>query len=245
GNDGVFETTQGTIRTQLRAQYGNSTADAGLRVRVSGDAGNTWINVLEVTPSKFTYGAHAVWHAGNDGAGSGLDADLLDGQDGSFYRNASNLNAGTLPAARFNDTSHGQRGGGNLHTVATPTTAGFMSAEDKAKLDGIEAGAEVNQNAFSRVAVAGQSAVQATAKTDTLNLSAGANIQITTSASDKRVVISSAHNHRQQYAELPVAVDRLGYGVVRGLKVTAKNPPGMSVIVEPGLAHLPSGQRIE
>src|SRR5690606_12708483 len=149
-----------------------------------------------------------VWHEGNDGAGSGLDADLLDGQNGSFYRNASNLNAGTLPAARFNDTSHGQRGGGNLHAVATPTTAGFMSAEDKAKLDGIEAGAEVNQNAFSRVAVAGQSAVQATAKTDTLNLSAGANIQITTSASDKRVVISAAHDHRQQYAELPVAVDR-------------------------------------
>jgi hypothetical protein len=25
------------------------------------------------------------WHAGNDGAGSGLDADLLDGQHGSFY----------------------------------------------------------------------------------------------------------------------------------------------------------------
>ncbi|WP_313539753.1 hypothetical protein [Sphingomonas sp.] len=26
-----------------------------------------------------------VWHAGNDGAGSGLDADLLDGRDGSYY----------------------------------------------------------------------------------------------------------------------------------------------------------------
>jgi len=37
----------------------------------------------------------------NDGSGSGLDADFLDGQDGSFYRNASNINAGTLNNALF------------------------------------------------------------------------------------------------------------------------------------------------
>ncbi|MBV2149279.1 phage tail protein [Sphingobium sp. AS12] len=30
---------------------------------------------------------HLVWDAGNDGSGSGLDADLLDGQDGSYYSN--------------------------------------------------------------------------------------------------------------------------------------------------------------
>ena len=28
---------------------------------------------------------HTVWHKGNDGSGSGLDADLLDGQDGKIY----------------------------------------------------------------------------------------------------------------------------------------------------------------
>lgn len=37
----------------------------------------------------------------NDGVGSGLDADQLDGQEGSYYRNASNLNAGTVPSARL------------------------------------------------------------------------------------------------------------------------------------------------
>lgn len=36
-----------------------------------------------------------------DGSGSGMDADLLDGQQGAFYRNASNLNAGTVPTARL------------------------------------------------------------------------------------------------------------------------------------------------
>lgn len=30
-----------------------------------------------------------VWHSGNDGSGSGLDADLLDGQQGSYYRPVS------------------------------------------------------------------------------------------------------------------------------------------------------------
>lgn len=32
-----------------------------------------------------------IWHQGNDGAGSGLDADLLDGQHGSYYAAASSL----------------------------------------------------------------------------------------------------------------------------------------------------------
>jgi hypothetical protein len=36
-----------------------------------------------------------------DGNGSGLDADLLEGQQGSFYQNASNLNAGTLGPAYY------------------------------------------------------------------------------------------------------------------------------------------------
>ncbi len=36
-----------------------------------------------------------------DGSGSGLDADLLDGQSSAYYQSASNLNAGTVPDARF------------------------------------------------------------------------------------------------------------------------------------------------
>ena len=37
----------------------------------------------------------------NDGSGSALDADLLDGEHGSYYRDAGNLNAGTIPNARL------------------------------------------------------------------------------------------------------------------------------------------------
>lgn len=38
---------------------------------------------------------------------SNLNADLLDGQEGSYYRSASNLNAGTLPAARLSTYDSG------------------------------------------------------------------------------------------------------------------------------------------
>ena len=36
-------------------------------------------------------GSNKIWHAGNDGPGSGLDADTLDGQGGSYYMNYNNL----------------------------------------------------------------------------------------------------------------------------------------------------------
>lgn len=57
-----------------------------------------------------------------DGAGSGLDADLLDG------------------------SQHRGLGGGE-HALVTPADAGFMSALDKLKLDGIEPGATADQTA--------------------------------------------------------------------------------------------------
>ncbi|CDO37276.1 hypothetical protein [Novosphingobium sp. KN65.2] len=44
----------------------------------------TMNNGLEVK-SSLTFNGATVWHAANDGAGSGLDADLLDGVQGSFY----------------------------------------------------------------------------------------------------------------------------------------------------------------
>ena len=40
-----------------------------------------------------TYDGNIVWHAGNDGTGTGLDADLLDGQHGSYYGTATDVTA--------------------------------------------------------------------------------------------------------------------------------------------------------
>jgi hypothetical protein len=83
------------------------------------------------------------------GHGSGLDADLLDGSHGSFYQNAGNLNAGTLPAARFTDTSHGNRGGGSLHPVVIAAGAsGFQSGVDKTILDDLAAAISIFNGAI-------------------------------------------------------------------------------------------------
>lgn len=76
----------------------------------------------------------------NDGTGSGIDADYLNEQHGAYYLALANA-TGTLLAANFTDTSHGTRSGGTLHANASDTTAGFMSAADKSKLDGIGGGA--------------------------------------------------------------------------------------------------------
>lgn len=45
--------------------------------------------------------ANLKWENTAAGTGGGLDADLLDGQEGSYYLNSTNQNAGTLPVARL------------------------------------------------------------------------------------------------------------------------------------------------
>ena len=45
--------------------------------------------------------SHIIWDESNDGSGSGLNADLLDGQDKSYYENADNLNTGILSDDRL------------------------------------------------------------------------------------------------------------------------------------------------
>ncbi|AUW59436.1 hypothetical protein C1T17_16420 [Sphingobium sp. SCG-1] len=47
-----------------------------------------------------------LWHEGNDGSGSGLDADLLDGQDSSFFTNIP-ARLGYEPARRSGDVFYG------------------------------------------------------------------------------------------------------------------------------------------
>lgn len=131
---------------------------------------------------------NSIWHAGNDGAGSTLDADLLDGQQGSFYLNYNNFtNKPTIPtelddlsnvdsatptngqvltwdnansywapadaadgttdlsytaSTRVISSSTGTDA--TLPHVVASGNSGLMTGADKAKLDGIAAGAEVN-----------------------------------------------------------------------------------------------------
>ena len=48
------------------------------------------------------YNTYSVWHSGNDGIGSTLDADLLDGQQGSYYNHGTGT---TNKLAKFTDTT--------------------------------------------------------------------------------------------------------------------------------------------
>jgi hypothetical protein len=51
---------------------------------------NRGIKLENTAYPEFYNGAYqTMWHAGNDGSGTGLDADLLDGQHGSYYQPAS------------------------------------------------------------------------------------------------------------------------------------------------------------
>ena len=61
-----------------------------------------------------------------DGTDSGLDADYLDGQHGSYYRNADNINAGTLAKERLPGTI-------NSSTTGTAANAELLDGLDSTR----------------------------------------------------------------------------------------------------------------
>ena len=77
--------------------------------------------------------------------------------------------------------------------VATGTsgaTPGLMTADDKKKLNEIQSGAEVNQNAFSNIQV-GSTTIAADAKTDTLTISGSNHITVTGNSADDAITIGT------------------------------------------------------
>ena len=80
---------------------------------------------------------------------------------------------------------------GKIDFAVTSQTDENFTTTLKTKLDGIAAGAEVNQNSFSTIAVSGQTSVNADSNTDTLNLAAGTGITLTTDAGSDTVTITS------------------------------------------------------
>ena len=108
---------------------------------VAGDF-STEQTVLRFDESLFEYVGNEVWHAGNDGAGSGLDADTVDGEQASALHALANA-TGTISTAQHGNLS----GGAQKHANATGANPGFMSAAQKTKLDGIETSADVNPSA--------------------------------------------------------------------------------------------------
>jgi len=126
---------------QIYCGHGSGSGGNYLRVR---NADNN------ASPSDSWTSWRTIWDSGNDGSGSGLDADLLDGQHGSYYRNASNLNAGTVAAARLSTatTQASSENSTKIATTAYVKNQGYLTTTGKAadsdKLDG------VNSSSFAR-----------------------------------------------------------------------------------------------
>ena len=72
GGIGMFSTGDGSTykSSNVYLGWGNNPWDSATNLSISED--------------KFTYKNNKVWHAGNDGSGSGLDADLLDGYHAGY-----------------------------------------------------------------------------------------------------------------------------------------------------------------
>lgn len=89
----------------------------------------------------------------------------------------------------------------HTHADATSAAAGFMSATDKAKLDGMTAGAEPNQNAISKVKV-GETTISASVETDTMEIVAGSGINLTADAETKKITVTAETQGNVEHATL-------------------------------------------
>ena len=108
---------------------------------------------LTVTGTTTTFNANTVWHAGNDGAGSGLDADTLDGN-----------NVGTagaaIPLLSATNTWAGNQTFQNATTVYTKVESTATNSQTGLQIITRNAGG-VAQNSYFYVAAAGDPSLQA------------------------------------------------------------------------------------
>ena len=160
-------------------------------------------DMYNVTAADATHGIAAgdnvVWN------GTGWDNHRGDIDLSGYVPTSRTINGHALSAnITLDNTDVGAAATSHGHDAASATsastgTAGFMSVADKYKVDNIAAGAEVNQNAFSKAKV-GSTEVVAGAKTDTLEFVAGSNVQITPDATNKTLTIAATDT---TYTALP------------------------------------------
>ena len=83
----------GTSHGVVTLRFLGSGTDAGIAHQLGfSDNGNLWIRKSTSAQGTKTWNTwNKLWHQSNDGEGSGLDADRLDGHDSSFFENPLNL----------------------------------------------------------------------------------------------------------------------------------------------------------
>jgi len=179
--DGGFDSYSSVFKTSWSYAGNYNLTDAGRFTETAGSSWITWtdnssdaargnITTLAVCPttggsagqvfiyndqgSGYAPGWREVWTSTSDGSGSGLDADKLDGQEGSYYYPASNptgftANTGTVTSIA---TSTGLSGG-------TITTSGTLTNTDRG-----------SQQAIFKTITDGATKITASNNSDTLTI---------------------------------------------------------------------------
>lgn len=172
-------------------------------IKAKGYATTSEANAKDYTDTKFSQVKYPVTSVNNKtGAINLVAADVgAETPSGSQSKantaesNAKSFASAAASAAESNakaasaPLSHVGAGGLSAHPDATVTASGFMSPSMVNKLNGIAAGAEVNQNAFTTVKV-GTVNIAADLKSDILELVAGTGITLTGDATNDKVSIA-------------------------------------------------------
>jgi len=181
---GVSEEIASAVSTAWKAGGSAAPADLTSSLLVKANEGKVYnMSASGTTDSNFMEGAGKPYTAGTDiavintGTASSPDYkfNVLATQDSSVVKSVNGITptngAVTIPNAGA-------------------STNGLMTSGDYTKLSGISSGAEVNQNAFAKIAVSGVAGTgDAASETDTLTLVPGDNV--TMSRSGKSVTINA------------------------------------------------------
>ena len=92
---------------RIETSVDNNTANMYFELKdsVTANSATTLTETLRLTTSAITFKGDTVWHAGNDGSGSGLDADTVDGiQGASLLRSDANDTLSAIITGHASDT---------------------------------------------------------------------------------------------------------------------------------------------
>lgn len=129
----------GEIHAPFNWEFADATAQAAAAISDASLIGRVALVLSTMTAYRLTSVAPAVWTKISNDAGIEMatQAELqavADAAAADATSKASAAQAASTPAAHAG-------AGGSAHSAATVGSGGFMSAADKTKLDGIEAGA--------------------------------------------------------------------------------------------------------
>lgn len=145
GQEGAYYTNITARLGFIPVQQGTGSGQTTNAIKIGWSAASRLKATVDATDlGNFVFDAHVldVWRSSNDGAGSGLDADLLDGQQGSWYADI----LARLGYTPLNVTAYTA---GDI-AAKLVTVDGAGSGIDADLLDGIEG------NAFDRVVATDQ-----------------------------------------------------------------------------------------